>query len=151
MRRRINLNSPNITIYLMVIALLLVSGSVGCKPYTSNLQKSRARADEASIISALRTVALAQRGHALTNEGNYATFSQLSEGGFLDSRFSSDTPEVNGYVMTMTVGDKTFSCNADPKLSDDLKGRHFYVDSTSPLIRVNATQPASARDEVLKF
>jgi hypothetical protein len=151
MRRRINLFPPNSTIGLTVIAVLMVSGSVGCKSYTSNLQKSEVRADEASVTATLRTIAQAQQAHALTNGGNYATFLQLAENGYLDSRFASDAPEVHGYVMTMTVGDKTFSCNADPTLSGDLKGRHFYVDSTSSLIRVNATQPASAKDQVVKF
>ena len=151
MRRRINLLlSPNRTFCLALIAVLLTSGNAGCQSYTTRLQKSEARADETSVISALRTVALAQQAHALTNQGNYATFSQLTEGGYLDSRFSSEAPEVHGYVLSMTVGDKTFTCNADPT-SGDLKGRHFYVDSTSTLIRVNATQPASAGDEVLKF
>jgi hypothetical protein len=150
MRRRINLYPPNITICLTVIAVLLASGSAGCKSYTTGLQKSQTHAEEASVLSALRTVALAQQGHAVTNGGNYATFLQLSEGGYLDARFNSDAPEVHGYVLTMTLGDKTFSCNADPTPSDP-KGRHFYVDSTSPLIRVNANQPASAKDEVLKF
>jgi hypothetical protein len=150
MRRRINLLSPGSTICLTIVAML-ASGAAGCKTYTSNVQKTQTRADEASVIAALRTVNLAQQSHAITNGGNYATFLQLAEIGLLDSRFASDAPEVHGYVMTMTVGDKTFSCNADPTLSGDLKGRHFYLDSTSPLIRVNATQPASARDEVVKF
>jgi hypothetical protein len=134
-----------------MIAALLALGSVGCKTYTSNVQKTQARADEASVVSALRTVNLAQQAHALTNGGNYGTFVQLAENGYLDSRFGSDTPELHGYVLTMTIGDKTFNCNADPTLSGDLKGRHFYLDSTSPLIRVNATQPATAKDEVAKF
>ena len=151
MRRRINLISPTSKICLIVIAALLALESAGCKTYTSNVQKTQARADEASVVSSLRTINLAQQGHALTNGGNYATFVQLAENGYLDSRFATETPELHGYVMTMTVGDKTFSCNADPTLSGDLKGRHFYLDSTSSLIRVNATQPATAKDEVVKF
>ncbi len=151
MRRRTHLNLAKRTILLSIIAALLCLGSLACKPYTSELQKSQVRGDEASVLAALRTIALAQQGHAVTNGGNYAGFVQLAEGGYLDARFSSDAPEVHGYLFTMTLGDKTFSCNADPMSSDDLKGRHFYVDSSSPLIRVNATQPASAKDEVVKF
>src|SRR5687768_5521240 len=135
MRPRINLDPPNKTICLIVVAVLLACGNIGCKSYTTGLQKSQANAEEASVVSALRTVGLAQQGHAVTNGGNYATFLQLSEGGYLDSRFASDAPELYGYVLTMTLGDKSFSCNADPNPSGDLKGRHFYVDSTSPLIR----------------
>lgn len=151
MRRRINLLSPKSTFCLTFITAILASGSVGCKSYTTNVQKTQARADEASVVSSLRTVNLAQQAHALTNGGDYAGFVQLAENGYLDSRFASDAPELHGYVMTMTVGDKTFSCNADPTLSGDLKGKHFYLDSTSSLIRVNANQQASAKDEVAKF
>jgi hypothetical protein len=136
---------------LVAVVLTLSIGSFSCKSYTSGLQKSQARADEASVIGALRTIALAQQGHSVTNEGNYGTFLQLTEGGYLDARFASETPEVHGYVLTMTVGDKTYSCNADPIASGDLKGRHFYLDSMSTLIRVNAIQPAAASDEILKF
>lgn len=135
----------------VVLLILLALGNAGCKSYTTGLQKSQTRGDEASVISTLRTVALAQQAHALTSGGNYATFLQLSETGYLDARFAAEAPEVHGYVLTMTLGNKSFSCNADPTLSGDPKGRHFYVDSTSPLIRVNANQPASASDEVVKF
>lgn len=151
MRCRINLLSPKSTFCLTFIVVILASASVGCKSYTTNVQKTQARADEASVVSSLRTVNLAQQAHALTNGGDYAGFIQLAENGYLDSRFASDAPELHGYVMTMTLGDKTFSCNADPTLSGDLKGKHFYLDSTSSLIRVNANQPASAKDEVVKF
>lgn len=151
MRRRAHLYLPKRTSLLTIIAALLCSGSLACKSHTTELQKSQSRGDEASVISAMRTVTLAQQGHAVTNSGNYAGFVQLAEGGYLDSRFSSDAPKMNGYVLTMTLSDKSFSCNADPAASSDLKGRHFYVDSSSPLIRVNANQPASVNDEVLKF
>ena len=151
MRRRINLLSPKSTFCLTFIAVLVASVNLGCKSYTTNVQKTQARADESSVVASLRTVNLAQQAHALTNGGDYAGFVQLAENGYLDSRFASDAPELHGYVMTMTVGDKTFSCNADPTMAGDLKGRHFYLDSTSSLIRVNANQPASAKDEVAKF
>ncbi|MEK6279544.1 MAG: hypothetical protein AABN95_04250 [Acidobacteriota bacterium] len=146
-----NFATPNRTACLAVIIILLTLSSLACKSHTTTLQKTQARGDEASVIAALRTIVVAQQGHGVTNEGNYGTFPQLAAGGYLDERFASDAPEVRGYVLTMSLGDKTFSCNADPTLSGDLKGRHFYVDSTSPLIRVNAKEPATSGDEVLKF
>jgi hypothetical protein len=139
--------------YLTAIALVmtLTGGSIGCTSYTTGLQKSAATADETSVVSALRTIALAEQSHAATNEGNFATFPELNEGGYLDSRFNSDAPEMHGYVLTMKLGEKAFSCNADPVDSGEKRGRHFYVDSSSPIVRVNATQAASARDGVLQF
>ena len=131
--------------------LLLAAVAFGCQSKTTQLQKSQTGADEASVVAALRTVALAQQGYSVTNEGNFGTFLQLTEGGYLDARFASENPELHGYVLNMTVEDKTFKCNADPNASGDLKGRHFYLDSNSTLVRVNPTQPASAKDEIVKF
>lgn len=153
MKQEIRLLFTTNTARLIWITLLLslFGGVLGCKAHTTGLQESQARGDEAAVIAAMRTVAMAQQVYSITNEGGYATFEQLTEGGFLDERFASENPELHGYVMTMTVGDKTFKCNADPTDSGELKGRHFYLDSTSKLVRVNPTQPASEKDEIVKF
>lgn len=137
----------NIRFFAVVFALSI--GNFSCQSYTTGLKKTETHAGEASAIGAMRTVALAQQAHAVTNGGSHATFLQLVEGGYLDSRFNAETPELQGYVLTMNVGEKTFSCNADPV--GDQKGRHFYVDSSSALIRVNETQSASAKDDMLKL
>ena len=50
----------------------------------------------------------------------------------------------------MEVSANTYHINADPARSGEAAGRHLYMDSTSPLIRVNATQPATARDPLLQ-
>ena len=135
----------------LFLATLFLTVAFACQSHTTQLVKSEARADEASVVAALRTVALAQQSYAATNEGNFGTFEQLTEGSYLDARFASGNPELHGYVLNMTVEDKTFKCNADPTASGDKKGRHFYLDSTSTLVRVNPTQPASASDEIVKF
>ena len=146
MRCRRRLPSTTTLVCLMLIALTVTAG---CESHVTGLQKSEERADEAAAVATLRTVAVAQQSYAASNDGNYGSFLQLTEGGFLDSRFSSEAPQSRGYVLSMKVGEKTFSCNADP--SGELKGRHFYVDASSPLIRVNASQPATAKDEVVNF
>jgi len=130
---------------LTVLALI----SVSCQLQTTGIQTSKTNVDETAVISALRTVVVAQQAHAVANDGNYATFPQLVEGGYLDSRFSGDAPEFKGFVLTLKVGEKSFSCNADPQA--EKSGRHFYVDSSSPLIRVNSTQPATDKDGLLSL
>ena len=40
-----------------------------------------------------------------------------------------------------------FTCNADPVRTGDRAGRHFYIDSNSHDIRVNATQAATVSDD----
>jgi hypothetical protein len=132
----------------IIVALFMFSSVVflGCQSYTTGLQKTRSNVDETAVIATLQTVATAQRAYAISNGGDYGSFEQLTEGGFLDSRFASETPEVRGYILTMATGDKEFRCNADPGNNAD--GKHFYMDSKSSLVRVNPSQPATASDPV---
>ncbi len=141
------------TVALIIVACL---GALGCQKYTTGLQQSLARADEAVVVSTLRSITLAQRQYSLTNDG-YGTFQQLTEGGYLDPRISGDKPVVKDYVLTMTVTPITsnspqgfYSVNANPERSGDRAGRYFYIDSNSPQIHVNATQPATVTDEALQ-
>ena len=131
---------------LFVLTILTFCAFPGCQSYTTGLQKTRSNVDETAVIATLQTVATAQRAYAISNGGDYGSFEQLTEGGFLDSRFAAETPEVRGYTLTMATGDKEFRCNADP--SNDADGKHFYMDSKSSLIRVNPSQPATASDSV---
>jgi hypothetical protein len=125
--------------------------SVSCQNYSSGLQQSVERADETVATTALRAIALAQQSYAVTNEGNYGTFQQLSAGGFLDERFNSDKPALKGYVLTMDVGKGSngwfYTCNADPA-GEGPQGKHFYMDSKSNALHSNTTQPASASDPI---
>lgn len=135
------------------IALLLLAcvGLFGCQKHTKTLEHSVVRADETAAIAALRTISLAQRTYSVSNNGNYGTFEQLSEGDYLDSRFSSSNPEMHGYVFTMHLGEKAYSCNADPVRSvGQQAGKHLYTDSSSSQIHVNANEPATAGDEILQ-
>lgn len=142
-----NKPQPNDQRVMVIIALLCLT-LVSCQTYTTGLKQSKTRGEETAVIGALRTIAIAQRAHAVSNGGEYGSFEQLAQNGFLDSRFNSEAPEVQGYVLTMTVGDKTFSCNADPAAGNEAEN-HYYIDSASGEIRVNATEPASASDDPL--
>ncbi len=137
---------------LAVVSINMIS----CQQYSAGLQKGSNRAEETSAIGSLRTIAQAQTTFSISNAGNYGTFEQLTEGGFLDSRFHHSSPALHGYVFNMQVNPATegsqgsYSCNADPAPTSNLGGRHFYIDSISQEIRVNATQPATDKDEPLK-
>jgi len=131
--------------------LLFICFFLACQSYTKTLEQSVERADETAAIGALRTLSAAQRTYSVSNENSFGTFEKLVNGGFLDSRFSSDHPKFRGYVLTMTVaGGKeagSYNVNADPE--PPLKGRHFYIDSTSELIHTNPDRPAGAADPSL--
>ncbi len=138
----------------LVILLCIIFAS--CQKYTSGLVKTAGRADEAVVLSNLRTIIVAETAYNQSS-GSYGTFEQLTNGGFLDARFKGQRPSLNEYAYTITVSEKSentgtnsYTCNADPERTGDRSGRHFYVDSTSNDIHVNATQPASATDEIIK-
>ena len=136
---------------LLATTLLICLASLSCQNYSSGLQQSLTRADEIVATGALRAIAVAQQTYSVSNEGNYGTFPQLSAGGYLDERFNSDKPALRNYVLTMEVVKGAegpfYSCNADPA-GEGPQGRHFYMDSRSNALHVNATQPASASDPV---
>ena len=135
----------SIVCLLVVFALML-----SCQTYTTGLQQSVARADETSAIAALKTISTAQQTYAVSNGGAYGTFQQLCEGGYLDERFNSTTPQIKDYVLSMDISANSYRLNADPARSGEQAGRHLYMDSTSPLIRVNPTQPATAKDPLMQ-
>lgn len=126
-----------------------------CQDYNAGLQRSLARADETSALASLHSIIAAERTYSLSN-GEYGTFQQLVDAGLLDSRFSSGKP-AKDYVIVLNVTPKSESspegsyvCNADPEQAGERAGRHFYIDSTSGLIHVNDTQPATGADKTLQ-
>ena len=140
--------------FLMAGFLFLAScGFLACQQHTDALVDSPRRVDEGVAISTLRSVGQAQTAYSLTNSGDYATFEQLVAGGHLDARFNSSKPKLYGYFLTMTVNNRSsgaaqssYYCNADPDPVANPGGRHFYLSSDSPELRVNPTKPATADD-----
>lgn len=135
-------------IRLVGTVTMLVAGAflLSCQSYSTGLQQSVDRAGETTAIVNLKTISTAQQAYAASNGGSFGSFQQLCATGHLDSRFNSDNPELGGYVFSMTVGDKSFGCNADPAPAKAKALRHFYIDSTSEEMHANATQPATSAD-----
>ncbi len=132
---------------LMFLICLVVPG---CQSYNKGLQEGSARVDETVVVSTFGSIRSAQQAYNLSHD-SFGTFPQLAEGGYLDSRYNTDQPVMKGYVLTMTVtrgSEGSYACNANP--ARETSGRYFYIDSTSPAIHVNATQPATAQDDVLQ-
>ena len=90
--------------YLLIASLFFIGcTALACKSYTAGLQQSVTQVDETVAITALHTIALAQRTYSVSNGGSYGTFEQLVQSGYLDSRFKGDKPKMKGYVLQMTV------------------------------------------------
>src|SRR6266481_7592257 len=66
------------------------------------LPKAMGAADEASAIQTVRTIATAENQLKATR-GSYGDFDALTQAGFLDSRFASRTPDVQGYRFTISA------------------------------------------------
>jgi hypothetical protein len=135
--------------FLTLVSLV----SLSCQSYSTGLQKSVVVTDETAATGVLRTVALAQQSYSAMNNGKFGTFQELSANGFLDSRFNSDKPTIKDYSFAMDVGQDAsgpfYKCTADPTNTGTQGGRHFYIDSSSAKVHVNATQTASVTDPEL--
>jgi len=137
------------------LVLALSVASLTCQSYTTGLQQGSGRADEGAVLAQLRAITRAQTAYSITNPGEYGTFEQLAAGGYLDGRFKTTGPKFYGYVFTMSSSPKTpsqegsYRLNADPDPELKGSGRHFYIDSNSAEIHVNATRRASAADEIV--
>src|SRR5262249_3460560 len=76
--------------------------------------KSVSAVDETSTIQTLRTIATAQLQSKATR-GSYGDFNSLVQAGLLDTRFIGGTPNIRGYLFTMSANETDFSVNADPQ------------------------------------
>lgn len=136
-------------IFLLLGAVLLAS--CGNSPGPAVYTKAVGRADEASAIQTLRTIATAEAQLKATR-GVYGNFDTLTEAGFLDQRFAGTAPNLKGYRFTITPTDSDFSVSADPQTTETQPttgSRHFYLHSSDNAVHFSTNGPASKTDPVL--
>ncbi|MDT4966396.1 MAG: hypothetical protein QOJ64_1133 [Acidobacteriota bacterium] len=153
--------------FLVLVIIALFSTACGSKSTnsanssneTGTLRKSVNVADEAGANRTLQTMFRAQTEYMLSHAEDYGTFDQLVADNYLDSRFAGASPVVGGYAFKMTLTAKSgsdsaaYTVNADPRSADGTPtggARHLYLDSTSNVIRANATRSATASDPPLE-
>ncbi|MGH9969880.1 MAG: type IV pilin protein [Pyrinomonadaceae bacterium] len=138
---------------LIVIAVIGIMAGIAIPTFHSSICK----ANEAAAVTSLNTIRLAQAKYVIDHGGQYGTFKELFEEGYLDKRFNYDRPHLRGYVFTLTLTPKsenqaaTFAANADPEQSDGITatGRNFYyIDEQNP-ITFSKAGPATPADEAL--
>ena len=137
---------------MIVIAIIGILIAVGVTGWRAAVKS----ANEAAAIKTLRTVAEQQMLYYNTHQRTtFGTFEEMLKEGLLDTRFAEGTPVVEGYVFTMRVIPKStstpagYSVNADPQVTEGVGAtgkNHFFLDSNSNTIHVNATQPATLTD-----
>lgn len=136
-------------IVIAIIGILIAVGVTGWKAAVKS-------ANEAAAIKTLRTVAEQQMLYYNSHQRtSFGTFEEMLKEGLLDTRFAESTPVVEGYVFTMRVIPKStstpagYSVNADPQVTEGVGAtgkNHFFLDSNSNTIHVNATQQATLTD-----
>ena len=142
-----------------VIALIIVIAIIGglvlivAPAYKISLRA----ANEAAAVATLNAIRVAQAKYGVHHNGEYGTFTQLFEEGYLDKRFNSDTPHNRGYVFVMNLVPRSekkgpnFSVNANPEQSGGIGATgwfFYYIDSESGIC-YSKLGPATAADESL--
>ena len=138
---------------LIVIAIIGIIASIVIPTYHSSIRK----ANEAAAVSTLNAVRVAQAKYVVDHKGQYGTFRELFEEGYLDKRFNYDQPHERGYVYVITLIPKSeqqtasFSVNANPEQPQGITatGKIFYYLDPESGICFSKTGPATAADETL--
>lgn len=147
--------SPGFTLIelLIVIAIIGALVAIVVPAYQSSVRK----ANEASAVATLNAVRIAQAKYVVDHKGQYGTFRELFEEGYLDKRFNYDTPHNRGYVFVLSLVPKSaeqapgFSVNANPEQSEGIgaTGKNFYYIDPESGICFSKVGPATAADETL--
>lgn len=138
---------------MIVIAIIGTIVGIVVPAYQSSVRK----ANEASAVGTLNAIRVAQAKYTVDHKGQYGTFRQLFEEGYLDKRFNDEQPHNRGYVFVLTLIPKSdekaasFSVNANPEQSQGIgaTGRNFYYIDPESGICFSQTGPATAADELL--
>jgi Tfp pilus assembly protein PilE len=150
------MTSPAKKIIVGVIAVVLVVIAVGIwiGIVRSGWKAAIQSGSDTYAVQNFKTIAAAEAQYFKMHNRAFGTFDQLVKEGLLDVRFSGQLPIIDDYRFTLKVmppnsgQSVSYMLQADP-LSEGGAKRHFYLDSTSGTIHVNAGQPASVTDSPL--
>lgn len=122
---------------MIVVTIIAIIAAIAIP----NLISARKAGNEASAISALRTLATVSetyRARFLRYPGN---LSDLETTGYIDSLLGSGVK--SGFSFTYAGSPDVWSCNADPTIPGTTGDRYFFVNN-SGVIRFSSTGTASA-------
>lgn len=139
----------NLSLTTIIVVALLTLFIPSCAHHRA-YNEMKVSGNEAAAIKTLQALAVDQSIYFKQHRGSaYGTFDQLITDVDLDKKYAGDTPAVSGYIFTLKVTPKSssqpafYSINADPQNGE---GRHFYVDASLDMVKVNDKQPATPDD-----
>ena len=156
MRNANNISRPQgFTLIELLIVIAIIGILLGA--IVPIYQSSVRKANEAAAVATLRAIRVAEAKYIIDHKGQYGTFQQLFEQGYLDKRMNHDQPHDRGYVFVITLTAKsentvaTFSVSANPEQWQGLgaTGRNFYYMDPESGICFSNTGPATAADDTL--
>ena len=138
---------------LIVIAIIGILAGVLIPTYKTSVRK----ANEASAVTAINTIKVAEARYVIDHQDHYGTFSQLFSEGYLDKRFNTEKPNVRGYIFVLTLVNKneraaiSYHLNANPESAEGIgaTGKIFYYSEPDAAIFINRDGVADADDEIL--
>src|SRR5678816_3941645 len=83
---------------LIVIAIIGILIGIIVPAFKSSVRK----ANEAAAVATLNAIRVAEAKYVIDHKGQYGTFPQLFELGYLDKRMNYDQPHDRGYVFVIT-------------------------------------------------
>src|SRR5882672_7743444 len=84
---------------LIVIAIIGILVGITVPAYKTSVRK----ANEAAAVATLNAIRVAEAKYVIDHKGQYGTFQQLFEQGYLDKRMNHDQPHERGYVFVLTL------------------------------------------------
>ena len=138
---------------LIVIAIIGILAAVVIPTFQSSIRK----ANEASAVTTVNTIKVAEAKYVIDHQDHYGTFRQLFSEGYLDKRFNTEKPNVRGYIFVLTLVDKneraaiSYQLNANPECAEGVgaTGKIFYYSEPDAGVYVNRDGVADADDELL--
>ena len=125
---------------LFVVGVMVGAAVIGWKAAVRS-------GNEAATVQNLKTIGAMEVQYFNTHKRTFGSFEQLMKENMLNSKLAGSPPLSDGYAFDLRIDGSSYKLNADP--IDDTYGRnHFFIDSTSPVIHVNADEPAGPNDPV---
>jgi len=128
---------------MVVVAVLAIIAALAIP----TLLGARKPANEASAISALRSLSTVNEQYRLRFQSYASDLPDLAATGYIDDKLGAGVK--TGFVFNYTTGPFSWTCTAGPEILGTTGDRYFFINE-SGVIRFNNSGPATATDAPLE-